>query len=1473
MNTATLNTMPDTAFDPDAYLASKPAVPAFDPDAYLKTAHTGGTQSGAAFDPTAYLQGGIDQMAADKSFDPVAYYAANQNKEAMDTAREVFKRRAAQPTNFGQTAMDTVKAIPGGAWNAVSGMVKGTGHAIANVATELVEPEGSAEAQRAQRENAAAIQAGAMQGGDLIHGGWRNLQRLFGKTDRTLSDAEIEDQIRHDAAHRAVQQHLMQGNVVEGGLGEQLGFGSVQRNTLTPEELQQKNAPINPQDVENESFLGNPATYAVAPVGEVVGPAVGKFVTAPVLKTAGKLATGTGEAVSSLLSRTHATPVSFLHGLWSHNPMVPAATFSAKVAAEHVLPPAGRLLTEAGEEAAGAAPQVGQNLASKMVKSAAQGAVTGTAMSAPFVAAAQSPEEAGQAIGGGFGLGAALGAAGGVINSRKIDTAAKFGQLADEGSRINYGLGYDEAHNTAMAQLSPQDQATINAYRGRFNGMTDKNGMPIQIYAASGPDYVKALAENGGGTATDSRGFISQDGTKVFVNADAANVPGKTDVTLGHEAGGHISEFLGDIAQANDVASLQESIRSALYNNGKPTPQFEAFMRNYKSDLLGSGAAQAQIDALSSNYFEREFLAQHAAKILSGESIASFHLPKPISERIVRGASDWLRAQGILPKEGGEVGWGANEVKNITSQLRDVLYNQGQQSENLRASRAESGAPSPSVDYRLQQLRTILDQPQRQGITIDELNQRQAAQKEYDALIKAQQPANGKFPAAGRPPTAPSAPTVPPTAPTEPTAPTSRMGDIPRVAAYLRQQGIPAAEALQWASVAEGNTIEEKVVDAIRKRGQQKFPNAQSPAPAPNEPLPAQPQQGKQINPVATETAPQVGTTAQVAMEPVAPRPVKTAEEVGAMVDAARSEATAKEKKPSTKAAQERIQRSVVDAILNDIGDSQGLHKETDAFGNERITGDYDPTDPRHKALADLGGLSDADAAKIQNAQQNKGSIQYIRYRSALSNLENEGERPYTGMDTRRAEYELDPTATRTEGTIQHKVMIPIGTQMHSPSGRMTLQFVVLDNILHNAASIFDGLKEIGRPNPYGDTPSKQEPLLVRDAQAYADNHAHGYKGDGSGPASRFPDSGLPSVDPDYSPVPIPADRFAVLNMAFHNEAAGKLSAINDRVALYEANGKQVPKSVLAQQAKAQEMHALASENSPWVDQQTGETNQLRAEMKAAGFDTDVRMKSPFETLSPKHILETSDQPIPLQEGDIPTVRPTGFSVDPAELGRKGYPQNKAVGAGFMPGEPKGEDYAKLENTTSVDVLNALARRYGVPEEQIKEAWNDYGVGHLRDLIRSQMDSAKSEQPIKSAAKPTAINYKQIADDIYDRSLQHENTPIGKAPSAEMEDKLRERATAMTQKTGFPSNSIADLIEGAGFKSMEEAKGALMSLWKQGKVQFGLGDWSLSSPREKAWAVLSHRGDKQTLVEFLPPKKSPKELARERIAAREKAEK
>jgi hypothetical protein len=397
--------------------------------------------------------------------------------------------------------------------------------------------------------------------------------------------------------------------------------------------------------------------------------------------------------------------------------------------------------------------------------------------------------------------------------------------------------------------------------------------------------------------------------------------------------------------------------------------------------------------------------------------------------------------------------------------------------------------------------------------------------------------------------------------------------------------------------------------------------------------------------------------------------------------------ATAAEKDSTPAAAQGRIKAAKIDAIVNAMGEGTGLERVTQDDGSTAIKGKFDPSNLYHQELRKVGGVEfTPEQEQGLETLQSSEKPMYIRYFSAPTAAAGEGGEGSAPEIADQGKRVYNESKGRTQGVPQHKVATHISTTI-TKGGDVVENHFVPNNLLHNLAVIFEHLKGIGRPNPYGETINEQQPQMVADAKAYAENHAHGFKGDGSGPIKQFPDSNLPHPDPSYTPTVIPKERFDVLNLAFHSDKAGGLAKrtgeVADKQARVEAAktprqkeaAQRVLSNAVAKMQSAEQLSHLAEENNRWVDHASGETNQLRAELQAGGFDTG-KMKSPFETLRPENILQVSETPIPLKEGDIPEVRPSGFDVDPAEIVRSGRPNDRAVAAGFLP------DTAGAENAS-----------------------------------------------------------------------------------------------------------------------------------------------------------------------------------------------
>lgn len=1090
------------------------------------------------------------------------------------------------------------------------------------------------------------------------------------------------------------QQQLAQGRPLDTGAVATLSnLSGTPTSELTPEALEAAGAPkTRPFVTESMAAAGNPENLALAAVPALPGAKIVAGGGAELLGKAMQLPMRGLEALPGKLGkfgRAAASPIGLATeagvGALTHPELT--AKVAGGVLALKMVQKLGQVAEAAGNEfrtglpgqftrAAELAQNSGQTAyGAQAARVLGNAAVTGAATAygmAPLslLQSEGDPEKfTNQEIGAGI-FGAGLGALHSRASLRDMDANLQ-GELMAQHGQTKFTDNPDyAAHQATMDKLSPSDQTQINKLRSYLWG-----GTGTDVLVVDGPTFAKAAGSDIG---QDARGKISDDGKTIYVNGDVAQArakkggttPGEeASQTTGHETGHAVVKWLQDASRSAEATALTQSIRDSL------TPEqmqqmtdayHQALLKSTKTTPANSAETLARIqrDNPPEQILE-ENLAEITRNILAGKDVSKFALPRSVLDTIADSSSNLLNQLGMGPQVPADasLGFKMRNVRATANRMQDMLYEVGARA---RATRA-AGPTAEQTVRELRQRLSDLPQPtpnmpadQAQALTAN----RDALQKRIDAWGQVLTP-KPTFPAAGRPPTPPSAPAAP----------------LPPV--FDRNAPIPPilAQKAPKPSVSPASA-----------------PSAKNETPTTNQPLPASPV----VATPSTVAAPAAATAVQDKVAaPVAERkppepakPAVTEEQAKQIVTNAEQAATAAEKKPNTKAAQGRIRQAKIGAVMDAIGeDPNGLHRETDEFGNTRITGNFDPENPMHQVLAGMAGVTKPAQEKLTQMQDAQGTPVYIRYRSAKSDTAGEGgegsAKGMTDMDVRRKEYEADEASKRTEGQPQHKVVIPLGTEVTGDKGAIVSKFLTLDNLLHNAESIGEGMKEAGIPNPY----AGKENELVQDANAYARNHANGYRGDGSGLIKQFPDSNLPQPVQSYEPAVIPKDRFDVLNMMLHNETAGRLGTLTERIQNDAAAGKETPKSIRTQYQKAQEAYALAEENDRWIDHTSGETNQLRAQLKAAGFDTAKRFKSPFETLSPQHILEVSENPIPLQPGDIPSVRPTGFDVDPAELAKSGMPNMRAAAAGFQPNEDTG---APEQGGTPSERLAREAEQAGV---------------------------------------------------------------------------------------------------------------------------------------------------------------------------------
>lgn len=238
-------------------------------------------------------------------------------------------------------------------------------------------------------------------------------------------------------------------------------------------------------------------------------------------------------------------------------------------------------------------------VASDALETVGKGAVGGAAIGGISQLGQERPGAVGEGIGGGAALGAAGGAAGHALGGKALnayfkdanDPGAAAGPLKTSSPAYGVDPGLDAAHQTAMATLTPAQQATFNQYRNLGDAMG------ARIYGVDTGTFRKL-------TGQDSRGAHLPNGD-ILVNVDHG-----ID-SLSHE----ITHSLQADMQANDPARLE-----ALYRNIKPD-DLQSFTDEYNKRLLQDNPNATPLDP-SSPTAKQEYLSEQMQHVMAGRPIA-----------------------------------------------------------------------------------------------------------------------------------------------------------------------------------------------------------------------------------------------------------------------------------------------------------------------------------------------------------------------------------------------------------------------------------------------------------------------------------------------------------------------------------------------------------------------------------------------------------------------------------------------------------------------------------------------------------------------------------------------------------------------------------------------------------------------------------------------------------------------------------
>jgi hypothetical protein len=1000
----------------------------------------------------------------------------------------------------------------------------------------------------------------------------------------------------------------------------------------------------------------------------------------------------------------------------------------------------GKGVKDLGSEIWSGKPLSGGTRVGRAVAEGGKAALESGVGATPFVLAAETPEDAistalGLALQGGAGKFGREALRGDVRNEGTGQ------ELARMGAQLRTESGYDDAHASATAGLTPKERDMVNAVRGMMSRYKDAAGNPLEMHAVDGQTFETVLRSAYPGAseadiadAARARGFINQ-GNQVFVNAAAR---GDKSQPAAHE-GGHLAQRALAALDAQTRESAKAAVSEALYDaNGTPAPEFVEFVRGYNKSAPGPG----KIDPNTPEGLlraEDEFIAEHfrnlANKKTGTGALGALAAGDSMFNRMAAKYDNWAKTNGIRPPDKtSEFNW--QEVPEFTARFNGLL-------ESAFKGAHKKSAPEPAAA-------NIARRNARRMAAIDQLAPGEITKPildEYDALRKENADIGRKLAQIGQKPETPAAPAVAPVTPqpggnTPETAPAAQETAVrANVQAALTKLGIPAKEAKDLAAQAQGADDSAMLTDALQKRTARKpalatmAPTAVLPKPpalavAPDaQPAPA----GKAVLAATTpqprpEPAP-YGALSQEGIRP-GPTPETTPTSHGAKLP--KTEPTADDAATEALIAEAAQGGARLPAALDLVTQAAGgnpalLQKRTDPLtGKESYAGRLDLALPEHRALVRELGLPEADVAKLETASTAGGTPLFVDYWSA-SKLD-----PADITGKQRGKELLADKAKRSRELMQKdKAIIFTGVQVW-PSGKAVQKGISVDKFIANAGKLLEAAKTHGLEVDYKDI---NDPQLVADLQGYVANHKAGYKGDGSGVVK-----GKTGAE-GYDPYLIPRNRFDLLNAAFNIDISTAKSEYAAKVAADTARkvaGEKVRKRPALRpetELKAEDAQNKALENAWQVDDATGDTNPFRALINREGKlvykntagetrkGTQDVLEGVFENLSPDMIEAILLEPA----GERSIVREVGYTGNPKEVFQKGLPDWGNVAAGFMPGEGalsggKEESKPRVIGTAIRVSENDFVRgpKYNTPhseltKEAIERGWDmeDSGRGFL----------------------------------------------------------------------------------------------------------------------------------------------------------------
>lgn len=261
------------------------------------------------------------------------------------------------------------------------------------------------------------------------------------------------------------------------------------------------------------------------------------------------------------------------------------------------------------------------------------------------------------------------------------------------------------------------------------------------------------------------------------------------------------------------------------------------------------------------------------------------------------------------------------------------------------------------------------------------------------------------------------------------------------------------------------------------------------------------------------------------------------------------------------------------------------------------------------------------------------------------------------------------------------------------------------------------------------------------------------------------------------------------------------------------------------------------------INRATTQTELQQLAPKTAAAVAEPKPFAPSEILDGHNLAKSklregfADQPPAIQQA-------RQEAIDHIDKSLLDYDRN-AVSESAARVEQQRQSKAPTE-APAKDTAQAPSSEEATPVEEVKQT--------VPPPVETPVSAAGS-QPIPSG-EAAEQNYAKEAEDVRQRADSN-TSDSHTAGEVEREPEMRAKAAELSEKSGSPWVTIADVLEGVGLPPTPEGfargKGIIMGLLKQGKIQLGAGDWSLSDSRTKAWNTL-RRGERNSYLKFNPEK-------------------